>query len=172
MQEQHQRFSETCAFEIAEMTIDDLPAIMEIEKHSFVTPWSRNLFMEEYHSDLSMIFVAKPADAAAGRVVGYLCAWFVEDEVHILNLASHPLFRRQNIARGLLSHCLAVSSARGIKWAFLEVRQSNEQARALYSGYGFKPVGRRKGYYTDTREDAIVMMLDMESPCSFRNSTG
>jgi len=170
VQEQHHSFSEPLSFDIVEMTIDDVPDIIEIEKRSFVTPWSKNLFMKEYTCDLSKIFVAKTACSSAQRVVGYLCAWFIAGEVHILNLAAHPLFRRKKVATGLLSHCLAFSSARGIKWAFLEVRQSNEHALSLYSTYGFKPVGLRKGYYTDTHEDAIVMMLEMESPRSLRHS--
>ncbi len=134
---------------------------MAIEERSFVTPWSRQLFMEEYRSDLSKTFVARTAAGAGRGVAGYLCAWFVDDEVHILNLACHPRFRRQKVATGLLAHCFDHAGSRGVKWAYLEVRRSNTQALSLYAKHGFKPVGLRREYYTDTREDAIVMALDM-----------
>jgi len=149
-------------FDIGEMSLDELDAILAIEECSFVTPWSRRLFVEEYHSELSKMFVARTAAGAVREIAGYLCAWFVEDEVHILNLACHPRFRRQKVATGLLAHCLAHAGSRGVKWAYLEVRRSNTEALSLYAKHGFKPVGLRKGYYTDTREDAIVMALAMQ----------
>jgi ribosomal-protein-alanine N-acetyltransferase len=69
----------------------------------------------------------------------------------------------------MLAHCLAHAGTRGVKWAYLEVRRSNLQALSLYAKHGFKPVGLRRGYYTDTREDAIVMALEMK-PSPFLNS--
>ncbi len=161
MQEERHSLSGERGFEIGEMSIVDLAEILAIEECSFVTPWSRNCFMEELHSDRSRMFVARTAGDRR-QVAGYLCAWFVADEVHILNLACHPGFRRQKVATGLLAHCLAHAGAMKIQWAYLEVRRSNDQALSLYSKYGFKPVGLRKGYYTDTREDAIVMALAMK----------
>jgi ribosomal-protein-alanine N-acetyltransferase len=149
------------AFDIGEMSLADLDEIMAIEECSFVTPWSKNLFMDELQSDLSKLFVARTPDRDRGEVAGYLCAWFVEDEVHILNLACHPRFRRRKVATGLLTHCLAHARCRGVKWAYLEVRRSNDRALSLYAKHGFKPVGLRRCYYTDTREDAIVMALEM-----------
>jgi ribosomal-protein-alanine N-acetyltransferase len=148
---------------MSEMGLADLDEILAIEERSFVTPWSRKLFMEEYHSDRAKTFVARTAAGARQEIAGYLCAWFVEDEVHILNLACHPRFRRRRVATGLLLHCLAHAGTRGVKWAYLEVRRSNDQALSLYAKQGFKPVGVRRGYYTDTREDAIVMALEMKS---------
>ncbi len=143
------------------MDLADLDEILSIEERSFVTPWSRQLFLEEYHSDHSRAFVAKTAGARQ-EIAGYLCAWFVVDEVHILNLACHPRFRRRRVATALLEHCLAHAVTRGVQWAYLEVRRSNDQALSLYAKQGFKPVGVRRGYYTDTREDAIVMALEIK----------
>ncbi len=149
-------------FDIGEMVPADLDQILAIEEGSFVTPWSRNCFLEELHSRLSKMFVARTTGGGERRVAGYLCAWFVAEEVHILNLACHPGFRRRKAATGLLAHCLHRAGADGMQWAYLEVRRSNDQALSLYSKFGFKPVGLRKGYYTDTREDAIVMALEMK----------
>ena len=149
-------------FDIGEMVPADLDQILAIEEGSFVTPWSRNCFLEELHSRLSKMFVARTTGSGERRVAGYLCAWFVADEVHILNLACHPCFRRRKAATGLLAYCLDRAGADGMQWAYLEVRRSNDQALSLYSKFGFKPVGLRKGYYTDTREDAIVMALAMK----------
>jgi ribosomal-protein-alanine N-acetyltransferase len=149
-------------FDIGEMVPADLDQILAIEEGSFVTPWSRNCFLEELHSRLSKMFVARTTGGGERRVAGYLCAWFVAEEVHILNLACHPGFRRRKAATGLLAHCLDRAGADGMQWTYLEVRRSNDQALSLYSKFGFKPVGLRKGYYTDTREDAIVMALEMK----------
>lgn len=153
-------------FEIGEMTLADLNAILAIEERSFVTPWSRKFFLDEFHSRFSKIYVARVAGSKGPEVAGYLCTWLVADEVHILNLACHPRFRRRKIASGLLGHCLAHALAAGMHWAYLEVRRSNVQALSLYTKYGFKPVGLRKGYYTDTREDAIVMALEIKPSSS------
>ena len=101
-------------FEMSEMGLADLDEILAIEERSFVTPWSRKLFMEEYHSDRAKTFVARTAAGARQEIAGYLCAWFVEDEVHILNLACHPRFRRRNVATGLLEHCLAHAGWRAV----------------------------------------------------------
>jgi len=151
------------------MTLDDLDEIMAIEENSFVTPWTRKLFMEECRNHRSKMFVARNARR---EIAGYLCAWFVEDEMHILNLACHPRFRRRKVATRLLTHCLAHAGARGVKWAYLEVRRFNDQAMSLYVKQGFKPVGVRRGYYTDTREDAVVMALEMKPSSSASRPPG
>ena len=85
-----------------------------------------------------------------------------------VNLACHPHFRRNRVATNLLEHCLGFSFKNGVKKAFLEVRACNHEAQALYAHYGFKPIGLRKGYYSDTHEDAIVMLLEMKSQPSFK----
>jgi ribosomal-protein-alanine N-acetyltransferase len=103
------------------------------------------------------------------RVLGYICIWLVNGEVHILNLACHPDFRRHGIATSLLKYSLLFSIQKGVKKAFLEVRECNHEALSLYEKYGFEPIGIRKGYYSDTKEDAIVMVLEMESKTPFNN---
>ncbi len=148
---------------IVEMTLDDLDEVLVIEHYSFATPWSRNLFLQELRSPSSKMFIAQAEYQGAQKVLGYLSLWFVSEEVHILNLASHPEWRRRGIGSALLGHGLTFSREQGVERAFLEVRRSNDAALPLYRKYGFTPVGVRKGYYSDTKEDAIVMMREMSS---------
>ena len=152
---------ETGVYDIVEMKLADIHDLMEIERLSFPTPWSKDLFVKEYHSRFSKVFLVQSRHLNKQKVLGYICLWFVFDEVHILNLACHPHFRRQNVATALIEHCLRLFCDSGTKKVFLEVRESNHAARALYTKFGFKPIGLRKGYYTDTREDAIVMFREV-----------
>jgi len=149
------------AYDIVEMKLADIHDLMEIEQLSFPTPWSKNLFEKELHSRFSKVFLAQSRHTEDPKVLGYICLWFVFDEAHILNLACHPHCRRQNVATTLLEHCFHLFGDSGTKKVFLEVRESNHAARALYTKFGFKPIGLRRGYYTDTREDAIVMFREV-----------
>ena len=94
---------------------------------------------------------------AEARLAGYLCLWEIGHEIHITNLAVHPHRRGQGLARALLQATLDDGRARGVTLAFLEVRPSNVEALGLYESLGFCVIGRRKGYYFDTGEDALVM---------------
>ena len=151
------------SFDIIEMTLDDLPEVLEIEHLSFNTPWSRDIFLKELHSEFSKVLVAKSSLLEKHKVLGYISLWFVSEEMHILNLACHPRFRRSGVAKSLLEHSLYLSFKIGMKSALLDVRESNYEALSLYKKYGFKPVGVRREYYSDTKEDAIVMLLRMKS---------
>ncbi len=148
---------------IIELTLDDLNEVIEIEQLSFPTPWSEDLFLQQLHSEFSKVFLTKSNSLGKQRVLGFICIWFVTDEMHILNLACLPALRRQGIAAALLEHALFFSFMMNRKKVFLEVRGSNYAALSLYKKYCFRPIGIRKGYYTDTQEDAIVMALEMES---------
>jgi [ribosomal protein S18]-alanine N-acetyltransferase len=97
------------------------------------------------------------------HVVGYLCLWEVADEVHITNVAVRPDVRRHGIAKGLLRTVLDDARTRAFKIVVLEVRPSNEHALTLYESFGFRVVGRRRGYYYDTGEDALVMEIALRS---------
>ena len=152
-----------------EMTLDDLNEVLEIEQCSFPTPWSKELFLKELHSESSKIFLAKSNFLGKQRVLGYISIWFVNEEVHILNLACHPNFRRSGVAKSLIEYSLSFSFQIGARRVFLDVRETNHAALSLYKKYGFKPIGIRKGYYSDTQEDAIVMVLEMESKSLFKN---
>jgi [ribosomal protein S18]-alanine N-acetyltransferase len=97
---------------------------------------------------------------AAGTIAGYVVALDAADEGEILNLAVAPTARRHGLGRALVQQTVAVLSARGVEEVYLEVRESNGPARALYAAHGFKEVGRRRQYYRRPVEDAIVLRLD------------
>jgi ribosomal-protein-alanine N-acetyltransferase len=144
------------------MQTADLDAVLEIERASFVTPWSRRAFLHELERNrVAEAWVAREEVEAApggrGPVVGYLCLWVVADEVHVTNLAVHPAQRGRGIGRLLLGTVLARRRGLGARRAFLEVRPGNVEARRLYRSLGFREVGRRRGYYMDTGEDALVL---------------
>ncbi len=139
---------------LAPMTLDDLDEVLEIERASFKTPWSRGAFRYE----LTQNRVARSVVVRlGGQVAGYLCLWEIGHEIHITNLAVHPSSRRRGIARTLLGHVLEGARRSSVELVFLEVRPTNVEALALYESFGFRVIGRRKGYYFDTGEDALVM---------------
>lgn len=136
------------------MTIDDLDEVLAIERASFATPWSKGAFRYE----LTQNRVARCLVMRAGHdLAGYLCLWEIGHELHVTNLAVHPGWRRQGIARGLLGAILEEAAGRDVSLAVLEVRTGNAEALALYESLGFRVIGRRRGYYFDTGEDALVM---------------
>ncbi|MBI1734908.1 MAG: ribosomal protein S18-alanine N-acetyltransferase [Candidatus Rokubacteria bacterium] len=137
----------------------DLDEVVAIERASFTLPWSRGAFLYEMEQNrVARCFVVRE-DA---RVVGYVCVWEIGDEVHITNIAVHPDCRQRGIGRMLLSTVLDDARGRRLRIVGLEVRPSNREALPLYESFGFKVVGRRKGYYYDTGEDALVMELKLE----------
>jgi [ribosomal protein S18]-alanine N-acetyltransferase len=147
---------------IEPMRAADLEAVVRIERASFPTPWPRQAFLHELERNrVAALWVARAegSDEAGGAapVVGYLCLWIVADEVHVTNLAVDPAWRGEGIARFLLATLLARHRAAGARRAFLEVRPGNVEARRLYEGLGFREVGRRRGYYVDTGEDALLL---------------
>jgi ribosomal-protein-alanine N-acetyltransferase len=139
---------------IAAMALDDLDEVLDIERVSFQTPWSRSAFRYE----LTQNRVARSVVLrVGGELAGYLCLWEIGHEIHITNLAVHPRFRRRGVARALLGHTMDGARRGGVELLFLEVRPTNGEALALYESFGFSVIGRRKGYYFDTGEDALVM---------------
>jgi [ribosomal protein S18]-alanine N-acetyltransferase len=138
----------------------DVAAIWAIEQLSFPTPWSRWSFLAELGHRNSHTLVAGPLAPQPWQTWGYLIFWVVLDEMHILNLAVHPHYRRRGIARRLLAQGLARARTLGAELAWLEVRPSNRAARALYKSMGFNEVGRRRHYYDDTKEDALLLTLE------------
>jgi ribosomal-protein-alanine N-acetyltransferase len=136
------------------MHVDDLPAVHEIEKQSFTTPWPPHAYRSELESnDLAQYVSAW----LGGRIVAYAGMWLVVDEAHITTFAVDPAWRRRRIGDRLLMALLDLAIARGARDATLEVRVSNLAARRLYEKFGFRPLGIRPRYYTDDGEDALVM---------------
>lgn len=139
---------------IRDMNESDLPAVLEIERISFTIPWSVNSFVNELRNLYSITKVAVIED----NVIGYICAYHIIDESHILNLAVHPDFRRCGIATKLVKEVLGELEGKGCRFIYLEVRVSNLVARNFYARLGFKEVGVRRNYYSSPGEDAIIMM--------------
>ncbi len=94
--------------------------------------------------------------------MGYIVTWTIYDEVHILNIAVHPDFRKMGIGESMLRDCMSHSAGRGLKYALLEVRVSNRGAINLYEKLGFKTIHTRRKYYSDTGEDAYAMMFEID----------
>ena len=136
----------------------DLEEIFFIERQSFPTPWNATLFFYEWKKPYSRLWVAEDQK---GQIIGYICFWVVLDEAHLANLAVAPGARRQGVATFLLKTMIRYLRARRIKRVLLEVRERNKAALSLYQKFGFKIDGRRKGYYSDTKEDAILMSLPL-----------
>jgi ribosomal-protein-alanine N-acetyltransferase len=132
----------------------DIMQVERIERDCFNNPWPRSALMAELEPDLMRVpLVAEIED----RVVGYLMAWQVVDQLHILNIAVFSPERRRGIGSLLLTEALTTASASGLKEASLEVRQSNIAAQEFYRHHGFVAVGKRPRYYPDSGEDALIM---------------
>ncbi len=139
---------------IAPMLPEDIERVLEIENASFPTPWPRDAYSHELRENrLACYLVAR----VMHQIVGYAGMWVILDEAHVTTIAVAPSVRRRHIGERLLAGLLEEGMKRGARWMTLEVRKSNTGAQALYRKYGFKDIGVRKGYYSDNREDAIVM---------------
>jgi [ribosomal protein S18]-alanine N-acetyltransferase len=138
-------------------THDDLPAILTTENDSFSTPWSRRAF----EALLGRSTVSFQVLEARGEVAGHGVLWWVGPEAEVANLAVAPAFRSRGGGARLLDALLAAAAVRGVETVFLEVRESNGGARALYERRGFIAVGRRPQYYRKPPEDAVIMALDL-----------
>lgn len=150
---------------IVPMQAEDLPQILAIERRSFTTPWSLAHFQSQLDSKVHAYNRVALSPQVPGReVLGYLCAWLVADEVHLLNVAVHPDHRRQGIATRLVRSLVRESRRRKARRIFLEVRTSNTAARRLYGKLGFRVVAVRHQYYWDPAEDALVMQRELEGP--------
>ncbi len=144
----------------------DLPRVMEIERGAFAHPWSEDLVRRELEHDWSIFLLASegrqgPSGEAEESVVGFVIAWRVHDELHVLNVAVAPEERRRGTGRALMEEIQERGRRLGARLATLEVRSSNAPALALYRELGWRQVGIRPGYYADEDEDAVVMELDL-----------
>ncbi|MDY7230685.1 ribosomal protein S18-alanine N-acetyltransferase [Hyalangium rubrum] len=148
-------------FLIRQMTHEDMPAVITLEKASFRNPWSPELLRRELDHDWSTILlVEEPLPNGEKHLLGLAIFWIVQDEVHVLNVATAPEHRRRGVGRAVMDEVLARGRHRRCTLATLEVRRSNEAAIGLYKSLGFRSVGVRPNYYADEKEDAIVMVLD------------
>lgn len=136
----------------------DLPAVLAIEYASYTMPWNEGTFRG--------LLRRRDADALVaeidGRLVGYAAAWTVLDECELGNVAVTNAWRHQGIGTRLVRAILDRARVRRVREVFLEVRPSNPGAQQLYRGLGFRLVGRRRNYYQQPAEDALVMRLELD----------
>ncbi len=131
----------------------DIDGVLHVENRSFTIPWSKGMFLEELKNDNAFYEIALKDE----NIVGYAGMWIIIDEAHITNIAVDPLFRRRHIASGLMHRIFKKARECNLKGLTLEVRAGNVAAIEFYKMAGFTVEGRRKGYYSDNREDALIM---------------
>ena len=143
---------------IEQMTSKDIDGVFEVEKNCFEHHWSKDAFKKELNNEVARYLVAK----LDGKVVGYVGIWFVMDEGHITNVAVHSDYRGRKIGDKLVQALVELCRENNIVSMTLEVRVSNIVAQNLYKKYGFKLAGIRKEYYSDNKEDAMIMWNDIK----------
>ena len=143
----------------AKMTEKHVAQVAELEKICFgIAAWSEKSIASELNNALSLWIVAVEDE----KVLGYVGSQTVMGETDMMNIAVHPDHRRQKIAVGLIVGLIGALQKRGSHCLTLEVRQSNEPAKALYSSLGFEQIGLRKNYYRNPRENAIILRKEWE----------
>ncbi len=145
-------------YRLTTMTAEHIPQIVALEKICFSHPWSEELLRQALWNEAAAIVVAEGED---GTVLGYAGVSTVLDEGYIDNVAVDPRFRRQGVGDELIAALARFGRAK-LAFLTLEVRASNAPAIALYAKHGFQEAGRRKHYYDDPREDAIIMTLEFD----------
>ena len=138
---------------IVSMTSAHVAQIAELEKRCFNDPWSENSIASELNNRLSCWLVALEGDV----VIGYVGSQTVLGETDVMNIAVHPDYRNQGVAKNLIQTLMDTLSGQGSHSLMLEVRQSNEPARNLYASLGFETVGIRKNYYRNPKENALIL---------------
>jgi ribosomal-protein-alanine N-acetyltransferase len=140
----------------------DVPAVKAVEDVSFPNPWPASTFLGEIqNAPISHPCVAVRGEGAGERLVGYVVFWVIEGEVQINNIAVRPEYRGKGLGEALLRRTLDLARSLGGQYVVLEVRVSNQAAVGLYRKLGFAEIGRRKGYYFNPGEDALVMGLGL-----------
>ncbi len=147
-------------YRIRSATPADAGAFVAIERRCFSDPWSETSFREALSSPWTLGLAAE----GSRGVAGYLIAREVAGTGEVLNLAVAPEFRRRSVGATLLGAGIAALRRRRVAEVYLEVRESNRSAQALYAGHGFRPVGQRSAYYRNPKEDALVLRLALERP--------
>lgn len=140
------------------MTSKDIDGVFEVEKNCFEHHWSKDSFKKELSNENARYIVAKIYD----KIVGYVGIWFILDEGHITNVAVHSDYRGKKIGDKLVQALVNLCKENNINSMTLEVRVSNVVAQNLYKKYGFKLAGIRKEYYSDNKEDAMIMWNDIK----------
>lgn len=139
------------------MCLADIPEIQAIEQDIFLSPWPRNAYATELANNRTASYIVLREE---GRLVGYAGLWKVVNEAHVTTIGVRRRDQGKGYGRTLFAALLQRSYELGARWVTLEVRASNLHAIRLYERFGFKAIGRRRGYYTDDGEDAVIMWSD------------
>jgi [ribosomal protein S18]-alanine N-acetyltransferase len=144
---------------------EDVPAMHAIEQASFSDPWTEETIRSALSLERMRVLVAEEWGGEGGdsvcRLAGYVVALVVGDEGEIADLAVAPEARRRGLGRALIDRMLADLAELGVRSLYLEVRESNHAARTLYDSRGFRPIGRRRGYYRHPVEDALLLTREI-----------
>jgi [ribosomal protein S18]-alanine N-acetyltransferase len=140
----------------------DVATVQEIERRIFATPWPRNAYYRELSARNSAYYIVlrRATGPDVGQIVGYAGMWRMYDEAHVTTIGVRHDLQGSGYGRVLFAALVQAAYEMGAKWMTLEVRASNDKAMRMYEGFGFKVIGRRRGYYTDNGEDALVMWSD------------
>jgi ribosomal-protein-alanine N-acetyltransferase len=152
---------------LVRMNESHITEILAIEEEVFEGPWTYEMFRQEVRG----VFGSHATVAIMnGSVVGYQIAWFIEDEVHLVNIAVDKNHQAKGIGALLLNQLIDEAISTNKLIITLEVRASNRGAQAFYNRFFFRTIGVRKGYYSDNREDALLMVLDLRTLVRRRQS--
>lgn len=143
---------------LAQMNESHIPGVLAIERRVFDTPWTQEMFVQEIRGVFGSYTTVALVD---DRVIGYQIAWLIEDEVHLVNIAVDPSSQNHGVGTLLLNHLIEHARNQHKAFITLEVRASNAAAQAFYHRFMFHTIGVRRGYYSDNREDALLMVLDL-----------
>lgn len=135
----------------------DIDAIYYIKKEQFSNPWKKQFFYDELDHDIAFFYVAE--DTTSKEITGYIIFWIIQETLELHDIAVREKYKKKGIGSQLLDFMLETAHARQVEEMFLEVRQSNTAAIALYEKYDFKKIDVRKNYYTEPVEDAAVYAL-------------
>lgn len=140
------------------MKLEDIPQIMEVELECFTVPWTSEAFYNELTHNRNAHYIVMLDD---DRIIGYAGMWLMIDEAHVTNVAIRERYRGRKLGQKLMRRLVNEAILRGAERMTLEVRVSNLVAQRLYGKFGFRPVGVRKEYYSDNKEDALIMWTDL-----------
>ena len=148
---------------VRRMSDDDVPRVSRIEAEAFPTMKPPTSFRRELKNNLARYVVAcrlSEDGSTEEELMGYAGVWLIIDEAHLISIAVADAYRRQGVGQALLLVALEIAIERECIFMTLEVRESNAEARGMYEKFGFRRVGLRLGYYTDTKEDALLLTVD------------
>jgi len=142
---------------VEKMGREHLDEVLLIETSSSLTPWTKEMFLEELRNPLAHSFIYRVDEAQGPLLAGFICFKNIGEESELLNIAVHPLYRRKGIGRKLMQFYMELGRAKQIKTFYLEVHVSNPSAIRLYQEFSYQPVGMRKKFYQG-KFDALMMV--------------